>query len=158
MRFSLFIMHFPASFIPWRSPSGKWILDSLTTELLQALFLFFGCLVFITRLVAILSEPPVWMQTSKFRWIDIFSCDQAGLRTPLYVRLSVRLSVTPFSLCFYHRIITNSSRVITKDKSNVYAEGQGHMSKVKVTKVITQLSGLRTVTPDWIHIWWWNYA
>ena len=31
-------------------------------------------------------------------------------------------------------------------------------SKVKVTEVITQLSRFRTVTPVWIHIWWWNDA
>ena len=31
-------------------------------------------------------------------------------------------------------------------------------SKVKVTEVITQLSLFRTVTPFWIHIWWWNDA
>ena len=31
-------------------------------------------------------------------------------------------------------------------------------SKVKVTEVNTQLSRFRTVTPVWIHIWWWNGA
>ena len=31
-------------------------------------------------------------------------------------------------------------------------------SKVKVTEVNTQLNRFRTVTPVWIHIWWWNYA
>ena len=30
--------------------------------------------------------------------------------------------------------------------------------KVKVTEVNTQLSRFRTVTPVWIHIWWWNDA
>ena len=30
--------------------------------------------------------------------------------------------------------------------------------KVKVTEVNIQLSRFRTVTPVWIHIWWWNYA
>ena len=29
-------------------------------------------------------------------------------------------------------------------------------SKVKVTEVTTQLNHFRTVTPVWIHIWWWN--
>ena len=29
-------------------------------------------------------------------------------------------------------------------------------SKVKVTEVATQLYRFRTVTPVWIHIWWWN--
>ena len=31
-------------------------------------------------------------------------------------------------------------------------------SKVKVTEVNTQLSHFRTITPVWIHIWWWNDA
>ena len=31
-------------------------------------------------------------------------------------------------------------------------------SWVKVTEVKTQLSRFRTVTPVWIHIWWWNDA
>ena len=31
-------------------------------------------------------------------------------------------------------------------------------SKVKVTEVTTQINLFRTVTPVWIHIWWWNDA
>ena len=31
-------------------------------------------------------------------------------------------------------------------------------SKVKVTEVTTQLYCFRTVTPVWIHVWWWNDA
>ena len=31
-------------------------------------------------------------------------------------------------------------------------------SKVKVTEVITQIGRFWTVTPVWIHIWWWNDA
>ena len=50
------------------------------------------------------------------------------------------------------------SGVITNDKSDVHAKGQGQRSKVKVTKVNTQLNRFRTVTPVWIHIWWWNDA
>ena len=74
----------------------------------------------------------------------------------LSVRLSVCLSVTPFWLCSHHRIIMKFSGVITKDQGNVHAKGQGQRSKVKVTEVTTQLIGFRTVTPVWIHIWWWN--
>ena len=95
-------------------------------------------------------------------WLILFSCDQAALWTPLSVcrtvRPSVCLSVTPFSLCSCHRIITKFSGVITNDRSNVHAKGYGHKSKVKVTELITQLSRFRTVTPVWIHIWWWNDA
>ena len=68
---------------------------------------------------------------------------------------SVRLSVTPFWLCSHHRIIMKFSGVITNDQSKVHAKGQGQRSKVKVT---TQLNRFRTVTPVWIHIWWWNDA
>ena len=96
----------------------------------------------------------------------IFSCDQAALWMVQSVRLSVRpsvcpsvrLSVTPFSLCSHHRIIMKFSGVITSDKSDVHAKGQGQRSKVKVTEVTTQLNRFRTVTPVWIHIWWWNDA
>ena len=76
----------------------------------------------------------------------------------LSVCLSVCLSVTPFWLCSHHRIIMKFSGVITNDKSDVHAKGQGQRSKVKVTEVNTQLSRFRTVTPVWIHIWWWNDA
>ena len=74
----------------------------------------------------------------------------------LSVCLSVCLSVTPFWLCSHHRIITKFSGVITTDQGNVHAKGQGQRSKVKVTEVTTQLSRFRTVTPVWIHLWWWN--
>ena len=99
------------------------------------------------------------------RWI-LFSCDQAALwmvqsvrpSVRLSVCLSVRLSVTPFWLCSHHRIIMKFSGVITSDKSDVHAKGQGQRSKVKVTEVTTQLNRFRTVTPVWIHMWWWNDA
>ena len=76
----------------------------------------------------------------------------------LSVCLSVCLSVTPFWLCYPHRIIMKFSGVITKDQGKVHAKGQGQRSKVKVTEVTTQLNRFRTVTPVWIHIWWWNDA
>ena len=90
--------------------------------------------------------------------IIIFSCDQAALWMVFSVRLSVCLSVAPFWLCSHHRIIMKFSGVITNDKSDVHAKGQGQRSKVKVTEVNTQLNRFRTVTPVWIHIWWWNDA
>ena len=78
---------------------------------------------------------------------------------PSVVRPSVCLSVChTFSPCSCHRIITKFSGVITNDRSDVHAKSQGYMSKVKVTAVITQLSRFRSVTPVWIHIWWWNDA
>ena len=93
---------------------------------------------------------------------EIISCDQAALQMVFSVcpsvRPSVRLSVTPFWLCSHHRIIMKFSGVITNDQSKVHAKGQGQRSKVKVTEVTTQLNRFRTVTPVWIHIWWWNHA
>ena len=86
----------------------------------------------------------------------VFSCDQAALWMIFSVRPSVCLSVTPFWLCSHHRIIMKFSGVITLDQGKVHAKGQGQRSKVKVTEVTTQLNRFRTVTPVWIHIWWWN--
>ena len=81
----------------------------------------------------------------------------------LSVRPSVRPSVCPsfrlshlFLLCSHHCIIMKFSGVITKDQGKVHAKGQGQRSKVKVTEVTTQLNRFWTVTPVWIHIWWWN--
>ena len=96
----------------------------------------------------------------------VFSCDQAALQMVFSVCPSVRpsvcpsvcLSVTPFWLRSHHRIIMKFSGVINNDQSKVYAKGQGQRSKVKVTEVTTQLNRFRTVTPVWIHIWWWNDA
>ena len=50
------------------------------------------------------------------------------------------------------------SGVITSNRSDVHAKGQGQRSKVKVTEVTIQLYRFRTVTPVWIHVWWWNDA
>ena len=74
----------------------------------------------------------------------------------LSVSPSVCLSVTPFWLCSHYRIIMKFSGVINRDQGKVHAKGQGQGSKVKVTEVTTQLNRFRTVTPVWIHIWWWN--
>ena len=95
-------------------------------------------------------------------YIMIFSCDQAAIwlvhSVCLSVRPSVCPSVTPFSPCSHHRIIMTFSGFITNDKSDVHAKGQGQRSNFKVTEVNTQLNRFRTVTPVWIHIWWWNDA
>ena len=99
------------------------------------------------------------------KWISLelslrfVSCDQQLYKWYFpSVCPSVRLSVTPFWLCSHHRIIMKFSRVITNDQRKVHAKGQGQRSKVKVTEVTTQLDRFRTVTPVWIHIWWWNDA
>ena len=74
------------------------------------------------------------------------------------VCLSVCPSVTPFWLCSLQSIIMKFAGVVTNDKSDVHAKGQGQRSKVKVTGVTTQLNRFRTVTPVWNHMWWWNDA
>ena len=89
-----------------------------------------------------------------YEWFSPSVCPSVCLS----VRPSVRLSVTPFWLCSHHPIIMKFSGVITSDKSDVHAKGQGQRSKVKVTEVTTQLNRFRTVTPVWIHIWWWDDA
>ena len=70
--------------------------------------------------------------------------------------LSVRLSVCLWCFFHCHRIIMKFSEVITIDRSDVHAKGQGQRSKVKVTEVMAPLSRFQTVTPVWINIWQWN--
>ena len=48
--------------------------------------------------------------------------------------------------------------VITIDRRDVHAKGQGQRPKVKVTEVMTPLNNFRTVTPVLIHILQWNDA
>ena len=88
----------------------------------------------------------------------IFSCDQAALWMVQSVRPSVRPSVCLSHLFDYVPIIMKFSGVITSDKSDVHAKGQGQRSEVKVTEVTTQFNRFRTVTPVWIHMWWSNDA
>ena len=128
----------------------------------------------LTRIECFRLVTPVWIH--QWLWNDAQSLKQ-HTRGALYflaatkqlykwyfpsVRLvvcpSVCLSVTPFWLCSHHRIIMKFSGVITNDQSKVHAKGQGQLSKVKVTEVTTQLNRFRTVTPVWIHIWWWKDA
>ena len=50
------------------------------------------------------------------------------------------------------------SGIITNDRSDVHAKGQGQRLEVKVTEVKIPYSHLRTLILVWIDIWWWNYA
>ena len=50
------------------------------------------------------------------------------------------------------------SGVITSDKSDVHAQGQGQRLKAKVTEVKTQFVRFRTVTQIGDHQWLWNGA
>ena len=68
------------------------------------------------------------------------------------VRLSVRHTFfTMFPSSYHHEIFSYY-------QWQKWCPCKRSRSKVKVTEVITQLSRFRTVTPVWIHIWWWNDA
>ena len=120
------------------------------------LSIYFSCYIYSNNIICTYA---LWPPPSPVTAV-VFSCDQAALWMVFSVRPSVRPpvrpSVTHFWVCSHHRIIMKFSEVITKDQGKVHAKGQGQMSKVKVTEVTTQLYGFRTVTPVWIHIWWWN--
>ena len=76
------------------------------------------------------------------------------------VHLSLCLFVCPshlftmFPSSYYHEI----SGVITNERSDVHAKDQGERLKIKVTEVKSPFSSFQTITPVWIHIWWWNDA
>ena len=101
------------------------------------------------ELILAMNNNVYWTRTSYLR--TNFSCDQAAL----WMVQSVCLSLCPSHLS-HHGIIMKNSGVITNDRRNFHAKGQGHRSKVKVTEVLTKLSSFGTVTHVWIHIWWWN--
>ena len=73
------------------------------------------------------------------------------------VRLSVRLSVchtflTMFPSSYHHEIFRSYYQW------QKWRPCKRSRSKVKVTEVTTPPNRFRTVTPVWIHIWWWNDA
>ena len=75
--------------------------------------------------------------------------------------LSVCLSVCP-SVCHIFFIMFPSSYHPEIFRSYyhwpTWCPCKRSRSKVKVTEVMTPFSGFWTVTPVWIHIWWWNFA
>ena len=72
----------------------------------------------------------------------------------LSICLSVCLSIYLSHVLHYVPIIVSS----WKFQELLPMTEMMSMQKVKVTEVKTQFSRLRTVTPVWIHIWWWNDA
>ena len=71
-----------------------------------------------------------------------FSREQTAPRTVLFVCMAV---------CYtFFTMFVKFLGVITIDKSDVHAKGQGQSAKGKVTEVKTQFSNFRTVTPVWI--------
>ena len=88
-------------------------------------------------------------------WRGILSCNQAALWMVFSVCLSVCLSVrhtflTMFPSSYHHEIFRSYHQWPR------WRPCKRSRSKVKVTEVATQLNRFRTVTPVWIHIWWWN--
>ena len=78
----------------------------------------------------------------------------------LSVRQFVLLSVCPSHLFDYVSIIRSSWNFqelspMTNVRSLQKVKVRGQRSRSQVT---TQLNRFRTVTPVWIHIWWWNDA
>ena len=113
----------------------------------------------------------IWIYRYRYGFIDIdmdlsisicrvsnLTC-QSALRTLISIRPSVCLFVrpplTPFLTMFlssYHpeivmNLIMLKLSVITIDRRDVHAKGQGQRPKVKVTEVMTPLNNFRTVTP-----------
>ena len=92
---------------------------------------------------------------------QVFSCDQAALWMVQSVCLSVCPSVR-LSVCLSH--LFDYVPIILSSIFRSYYQWQRwrpckrSRSKVKVTEVTTQLNRFRTVTPVWIHIWWWDDA
>ena len=87
---------------------------------------------------------------------SIFSCDQAALWMVFSVRLSVHPSVHLSHLFDYVPIIVSSwnfqdlsPRTRVRSMQKVKVRGQGHRGHDPTFR-------FRTVTPVWIHIWWWN--
>ena len=83
----------------------------------------------------------------------IFSCDQAAVWLVLSVCPSVRHTFFTMFPSSYHPEIFR-----TYNQWQKWRPCKRSRSKVKVTEVNTQLNRFRTVTPVWIHIWWWNDA
>ena len=91
----------------------------------------------------------------KYMWITFLAATKQLYK---WYFPSVSLSVChTFSLCYPHHIIMKFSGIITNDQSKVRPCKRSR-SMVKVTEVKTQLNRFQTVTPVWIHIWWWNDA
>ena len=108
-------------------------------------------------LIAMKQKMNWWIEHEASDVVDIFSCDQAALWMVQSVCLSVCLSVcdtffTMFPSSYHHKIFRSYYQWPK------WRPCKRSRSKVKVTEVNTQLSRFRTVTPVWIHIWWWNDA
>ena len=116
----------------------------------------------LTQIGRFQTETPVWIH----QWLrnDAQSLKQHRRGALLFLAATkqlykwyfpfVRPSVRPSHLFDYVPIIVSSWNFQELlPMTNVRS-----MQKVKVKEVTTQLNRFRTVTPVWIHIWWWNDA
>ena len=103
--------------------------------------------------------PVVCSQTSCDITFFFFSCDRECSMNGS-VRLSVYLSVCLLHLFDNVPVIASlwNFQEWLLLKKVISMQGQVQRSNVKVTEVKSQLSHFRTITPVWIHIWWWNNA
>ena len=85
-----------------------------------------------------------------------FTSDQAIIS--MFQSICASVPICPSHLFDYDAIIVSSWNFQDLLPSDVHAKGQRQRSKVKFIEVKTQLSHFRTITPVWIHIWWWNDA
>ena len=98
---------------------------------------------------------PIWRRQerrSKYA-VQLASWQLRSNSPKMSVRLSVRHTFFTIFPSSYHHVIFRSYYQWQK-----WRPCKRSRSKVKVTEVNTQLNRFRTVTPVWIHIWWWNDA
>ena len=103
-----------------------------------------------------------WLIRYSLHIVEYFSCDQAALwivfSVCLSFCLSVFLSVCPSHLFDYVPIIVSSWNFQelsprTRVTSMQVVKVRGQRSRSKRSQPNNRF---RTVTPVWIHIWWWN--
>ena len=95
---------------------------------------------------------PIWRRQERSKYVVQLVSWQ--LRSNSRKMSACHTFFTMFPSSYHHEF----SEVITIDRSDVHAKGQGQKSKVRVRKVKTLFSRFRTVSPVWIHIWRWNDA
>ena len=112
-----------------------------------------------TQLYRFRTVTPVWIHI--WWWNDAYSLIMVRRGALLFLAATKQLydwfspSVCPSVTPFHHVPIIVSS---WNFQELLPVTEVTSMQKVKVTEVTTQLYRFRTVTPVWIHIWWWNDA
>ena len=103
-----------------------------------------------------ISEKDNWYWAQAFLKC-IFSCDQAALRTPFSVRLSVcHTFLTMFQSSYHHERSYYHWQKCPCKRLRSEVNGQGHRGQK--SSILTQIGRFRTVTPVWIYQWLRNDA